>query len=124
MIADGTLKNSAIQLHIDTVGLVNACIDIDTQIDFYPKYAYNNTYGLQIINETQYESALAALPQCKNMTATCRALADTKDPAGFGNDTDVNEACLGAYLYCFSKLHDDFYKSGVSNKLSYQRSEH
>ncbi|KAH6625182.1 Alpha/Beta hydrolase protein [Boeremia exigua] len=112
LITEGKHNGSAIEIHIDTVGLVNACIDIDTQIEFYPEFAYNNTYGLQLINDTQYESAHAALPECKRMTATCRALADAKDPRGLGNQPDVNKACLGAFLYCFSNLHDDFYKSG------------
>ncbi|KAF2621155.1 alpha/beta-hydrolase [Macroventuria anomochaeta] len=112
LIAGGSLKGSAIELHIDTIGLVNACIDIDTQIDYYPEFAYNNTYGLQFINETQYESALAASPQCKNLTAECRTLAEAKDPRGLGNQPDVNKACLDAFLYCFSNLHDDFDKSG------------
>lgn len=116
LIAQGSTNGSAIELHIDTVGLVNACIDIDTQIDYYPEFAYNNTYGLQLINETQYESALSASPQCKNLTATCRALADAKDSGGLGNQTDVNKACLGAFLYCFSNLHDDFDKSSVSSR--------
>ncbi|UPX17302.1 uncharacterized protein EKO05_0007668 [Ascochyta rabiei] len=110
--ADGSINGSAIELHVDTVGLVNACIDIDTQIDYYPEFAYNNTYGLQFINQTQYDSALAASPQCKNLTAVCRTLADAKDPGGLGNQPDVNKACLGAFLYCFSKLHDDFDASG------------
>jgi carboxypeptidase C (cathepsin A) len=115
LIASDSYNGSAIALHIDTVGLVNACIDIDTQIDYYPEFAYNNTYSLQLINETQYESALAASPQCKNLTAACRALADSKDPGGLGYQGDVNKACLGAFLYCFSNLHDDFDKSGVGS---------
>lgn len=103
LVANGSINGSAIELHIDTVGLVNACIDIDTQIDYYPEFAYNNTYGLQIINETQYNSARAASSQCKNLTASCRALADAQDPKGLGNKPEVNRACLGAFLYCFSK---------------------
>lgn len=118
MIAASACNNSAIELHIDTVGLVNACIDIDTQIDYYPEFAYNNTYGVRAINETQYEMALAASPQCKNLTATCRALANVEDPSGHGNNTDVNKACLGAFVYCFSNLHDDYVKSGVSRNTT------
>jgi carboxypeptidase C (cathepsin A) len=116
-IADGSDEGSAVELHVDTVGLVNACIDIDTQITYYPEFAYNNTYGLQLINETQYETALAASSQCKNMSATCRALADAKDPNGIGNQPDVNEACVGAYMYCFANMHDEFPATTVSIML-------
>src|ERR1700761_656564 len=103
-IAAGTIAAPAIQLNIDTVGLVNACIDIDTQMPFYPEFAFNNTYGIEAINETQYQSAVASFPTCQNMTGICRTMADELDPQGFGNNSKVNEACLDAYLYCFSNM--------------------
>jgi hypothetical protein len=82
---------------------------------YFPEFAFNNTYGFQAITEEQYESAIAASDTCKNQTAACRALADEKDPQGVGNQPDVNKACAGAFQYCFSAMHDDFDKSGVSS---------
>ncbi|KAJ4301770.1 hypothetical protein N0V90_003864 [Kalmusia sp. IMI 367209] len=108
LAAKNCTEEPAIQIHIDTVGLVNACIDIDTQIGFYPEFAFNNTYGIQAINETYYQSALEALGTCKNLSATCVKLADEKDPKGFGNVKEVNTACLTAYSYCFKELHDGY----------------
>lgn len=95
-------------LHLDTLGLVNACIDIATQMISYPEFAFNNTYGIEAINETQHAAAIASSDTCLNMTASCRSLADAQDPQGFGNDTDVNRACLGAFLYCFGNMHDEY----------------
>jgi carboxypeptidase C (cathepsin A) len=113
-IAAGYLKNtSAIPLHLDTVGFINACIDIDTQMIFFPEFAHNNTYGIQAINDTQYASAIAASPTCKNMTAACRTLAVAKDPNGIGNQRHVNTACSNAFKYCFDKMHSAYVKSGV-----------
>jgi hypothetical protein len=89
---------------------MNACIDIDTQMPFYPEFAFNNTYGIKAINETQYQSALAASGQCRALSATCRAMADEKDPLGHGNVPDVNDACLEAYLFCFRTMHSGFDK--------------
>ena len=106
LIASGAVKSSAIPLHIDTVGLVNACIDIDTQMPSYPEFAFNNTYGIKAINETQYRSAIESAPACRNLTATCRRVADQQDPQGLGNNQAVNKACLDAFLFCFSKMHD------------------
>jgi carboxypeptidase C (cathepsin A) len=113
-IANGSLGGSAVPIHIDTVGLINACIDIDVQMIYYPKYAHNNTYGLELITEEDYASAVAASPACKNMTATCRDLAAAKDPNGVGNNADVNKACKGAFDYCFANMHDFYNKNGVS----------
>ena len=38
-------------------------------------------------------------------------MADEQDPQGWGNNSAVNEACLDAYLYCFSKMHDGYDKT-------------
>lgn len=108
LIAAGTIALPAIQLHLDTIGLVNACIDIDTQMPKYPEFAFNNSYGIQAINQTQYQTAIASSATCRNMTGICRTMADEKDPQGFGNNTVVNKACLDAFLYCFSKMHDGY----------------
>jgi carboxypeptidase C (cathepsin A) len=116
LIVAGTIPAPAIQLRLDTIGLVNACIDIDTQMPTYPEFAFNNTYGIQAINATQYRSAVESAATCKNMTRTCQALADEQDPKGLGNNPTVNKACLGAYLYCFSNMHDG-YDQKVRNML-------
>lgn len=113
-IANGSLKGSAIPLHIDTVGLINACIDIDVQMDFYAEYAHNNTFGVKLITDEAYESALAASPKCKEMSATCRSLSAAKDPNNVGNQPDVNAACKGAFDYCFQNIHDFYNANGVS----------
>lgn len=81
---------------------------------FYPEYAYNNTYGIQVINQTQYESSIAASPQCKNMTATCRTLAAAKDPNSIGNVPEVNKACKGAFDFCFKTMQNPYAQTGVS----------
>lgn len=82
---------------------------------FYPEFATNNTYGIQAINETGYEFAMAALPVCQNMTSTCRTLSDELDPQGLGNNADVNKACGAAYQYCFENVSGPFQASGVSS---------
>ncbi|KAH0337683.1 alpha/beta-hydrolase, partial [Aureobasidium melanogenum] len=101
-ISSGGLN--ATSLTIESLGLINACIDAETQIPFYPVMAANNTYGIKVFNDTTYASSMAALPKCLNMTKTCRSLASRLDPEGWGNNTDVNNACASAYLYCFDAV--------------------
>ncbi|KIX10249.1 uncharacterized protein Z518_01330 [Rhinocladiella mackenziei CBS 650.93] len=112
LVANGTLDSSAVPLRLDTVGLVNACIDIETQVPLYPQMAYNNTYGLQIINETEYKSAVESFPACRKMVETCRSLAEEHDPFGFGNVTDVNKACSDAFEFCFGTMWDSYNNYG------------
>ncbi|KAH0154649.1 alpha/beta-hydrolase, partial [Aureobasidium melanogenum] len=102
LISSGHLN--ATSLTIESLGLIDACIDAETQIPFYPVMAANNTYGIKVFNDTTYAGSVAALPKCLNLTKTCRSLASRLDPEGWGNNTDVNNACASAYLYCYDAV--------------------
>ncbi|KAM7194531.1 carboxypeptidase D [Naviculisporaceae sp. PSN 640] len=100
-------------LNIETVGIINGCIDSEIQIPFYPEFAFNNTYGIEAINRTVYEAIIQeAVPQCKNLTDLCHKLADEKDVEFRGNNEEVNEACQGAFNACFGSVHAPFFLSG------------
>lgn len=114
LIANGSLHESAVPLRLDTVGIINGCIDILTQMPTYPQMAYNNTYGIQLISETQYEAAVASFAECQKMVETCQTLAQQHDPHAYGNATDVNQACNNAYDYCFATVYTDLTQEGVS----------
>ncbi|KAL9483353.1 hypothetical protein ACSS6W_002142 [Trichoderma asperelloides] len=105
---------AVIPLHIDVIGLVNACIDNSVQTPLYPVFAYNNTYGLQVINNTEYQDALAAVPQCLYLTDACRCLANELDPEGWGNNKRVNQACETAYNFCFGPILQPFNSKGIA----------
>ena len=112
--ASRTVADCSIPLQIDTVGIVNGCIDILTQIPSYPRMAYNNSYGIQVISEAEYNTALNSLPECRVRVNTCQALADTKDPRGLGNVAEVNKACVDAYNYCMGTMAGGVESRGVS----------
>lgn len=103
-IADGSIDKSAIPLRLETIGLVNACIDMMTQMPSYTEMAYNNTYGIQFINETQYQAYQNRWPACSQKIEACRSLAE-RDPEGMGAITEVNQACSNAFTYCFGTVY-------------------
>ena len=109
----GIISAPAVKLNLESLGLMNACIDMVTEMPFFPEFAFNNTYGIQAMNETVYKFSKSNLPKCQNMTATCRALGDKLDPNGTGANAQVNKACNEAYLFCFSSVHDAYWLSGV-----------
>lgn len=111
LIAASKLAAPAVSIYVEALGLLNVCIDNDVQTPLCPEFAVNNTYGIKTINESQYQSAKAATEQCLKLSSECRSLADAQDPKGVGNNPDVSDACLEAYLYCFSNMHDDFDKT-------------
>ncbi|KAK8118092.1 uncharacterized protein PG998_006373 [Apiospora kogelbergensis] len=107
LLASKKISN-AIPLSLDTLGLVNTCIDAEVQIPFYPETAYNNTYGLQIINETAYKAAVASWPKCQQMIHQCRNLAAQKDPENLGISKEVNDACALTFKSCFDTVHKPY----------------
>lgn len=114
-MTSGSHSNTApIPLQIGTVGIINGCIDIITQMPSYPHMAYNNTYGIQVINETEYNNAMDSFPECRSRVEACRSLAETHDPTGLGNVGEVNTACSDAYNFCFAKMWGWVESRGVS----------
>ncbi|KAI1624849.1 Alpha/Beta hydrolase protein [Exophiala viscosa] len=114
LIANGSLHESAVPLRLDTVGLINGCIDALTQIPTYPQMAYNNTYGIRFINETQYKSAVANFTECQALVEKCQFAAQEYDAQAYGNVTEVNQACSAAYNYCFSAVYQNPTEAGLS----------
>ena len=100
-IANGTWtdKGETYEMHLDTLGIINGCIDSLEQELSYPEFAYNNTYGIQAINKTVYDQSLEFWTQSgglKELINTCRALAAEGDPTNQGHNATVNEACIAA----------------------------
>ncbi|KAI0397326.1 alpha/beta-hydrolase [Xylariaceae sp. FL0594] len=91
-------------LHLSAVGLVNACVDIMTQMPFYPEMAHANTYGVVVSNETEYELSVKAWPACREAIESCRSFGDEMDPDMSGTNPEVNKMCKGAFDLCFSTM--------------------
>ncbi|KAN0087104.1 Alpha/Beta hydrolase fold [Elaphomyces granulatus] len=114
-IANGSLSGSY-YIHLDTLGIINGCIDLSTQAMSYPQMAYNNTYGIQLLNQAGYDSYVDAWSGpngCQTSIDQCRAVSSQTDPGAYGNSTAANAMCEFA-AHCLSRLEsrsDDF---GVS----------
>ncbi|RFU77086.1 carboxypeptidase s1 [Trichoderma arundinaceum] len=55
-IADGTIADEhAHFLHLDTLGIVNGWLDSLIQEEAYIDFPYNNTYGIQVFNQSIYD---------------------------------------------------------------------
>ena len=106
-------------IHLDTLGIINGCIDLLTQELSYPHMAYNNTYGIQTINETLYQQAVDNFyrPQtgCKDLILYCQALAAEGDPLALGNNDTVNAACGDANVYCSNFVEAQYINSSGRN---------
>lgn len=104
-IKNGTLTEAGEShyIHLDTLGIINGCVDLLVQEPSYPKMAYNNTYGIETINKTVYDQAMHNWSRpggCKDQIKHCRALAAEGDPMMYGNNQTVNKACQKADRLC------------------------
>ncbi|KAL8992110.1 MAG: hypothetical protein Q9188_007656, partial [Gyalolechia gomerana] len=120
-IANGTVNEEGEEyiIHLDTLGIVNGCIDLLIQEPYYPEFAYNNTYGIQSINQTLYQEALDNFnrPQtgCKALILECQRLATEGDPQATGNNETVNQACSAANIYCGNNVESQYINSSGRN---------
>ncbi|KAI5779171.1 Alpha/Beta hydrolase protein [Geopyxis carbonaria] len=117
-IASGEIRG--VELHLHTLGIVNGCVDLLTQAPSYPEFAYNNTYGIQAINETMYDGAIDALERpggCRDQIMDCRRLAAALDPDDDGAVARVNAVCAAADSTCTTAVEGPYLAS--SNRSYY-----
>ncbi|KAL2854636.1 Alpha/Beta hydrolase protein [Aspergillus pseudodeflectus] len=112
-IANGSLNTPGAShyIHLDTLGIINGCVDLLVQAPSYPEMAYNNTYGIEAINATVYEAAMEAWSKpggCKDLISECRRLASEGDPHMYGNNETVNGACRKADIYCGNNVEGPY----------------
>ena len=114
---DPTMLNSTLEITLATLGIMNGWIDLLTQTPYYPRFAYNNTYGISAISQVQELNALSAysgVNGCEQLTLTCRAQETTNDPTDFGNVTTVDSICSLAQQYCLTNVVEPYTISGRS----------
>lgn len=93
--------------------MINGCIDLLTQEQYYPKYAYNlNQYGVETITKAQYDAAWSAWNQtsmgCQEQIDRCHNLAAEYDSGVYGNASGVNHACQNASNFCLRELEGPY----------------
>lgn len=108
-IQNGTLNETGdgYIIDLDTLGIINGCVDMLVQETSYPTIAYNNTYGIQAINESLYQASINAFNQqdgCKDRINNCRSIAAQKDPTNQGNSGQVDSVCADAANFCSTEV--------------------
>ncbi|KAF2461314.1 Alpha/Beta hydrolase protein [Lineolata rhizophorae] len=105
-------------IDLDTLLIINGCIDRQVQWPGYPEMAFNNTYGIQVINETVYNASLDAYygeGGCHDQIAHCRELAREFDPTNQGVNDTVNEICDDAEMFCVENIRNPYLQYSERN---------
>lgn len=90
-------------LHIDTVVILAGYADTLCTYSSIPTMAYNNTYGMQLVNETTWRNMTDSYERpggCFDQVNECRAAAAVSDPYNLGVNETVNRMCEDASLFC------------------------
>ena len=109
-------------LHLDTLMLINSCIDRLVQWPSYPHIAYNNTYNIETVNKTIYEGMLDALYKeggCNDQIYHCRNMSLTYDPENTGHNVSVNKICQVAEDYCTKNVRVPYNRYSGRNYYDY-----
>ncbi|KAK4501839.1 hypothetical protein PRZ48_007648 [Zasmidium cellare] len=112
-ILNGTLKVEGEQyvLDLDTLLLINSCIDRLVMYPSYPHIAINNTYGIESVNDSVYEGMIDALYReggCNDRIYQCRNLSLIYDPENIGINKTVNRICADAEDFCYSDVRGPY----------------
>lgn len=113
LIANGSSANeNDVAIQVGSLGIINGCIDSESQASFWPTFAMNNTYGIKAIPEEAYDIAVGNLSTAYDLLHQCRAAVAELDPEGTGAVDEVNEACFAATQLGFGLVQ------GVYTELS------
>lgn len=111
-ITDGV--EAPITLPLGTLGSNNGCIDVESQLSSFQTVMFNNTYGVKVLPDEDYDEISEITEECYGLVATCRAAAAELDPQGTGAVSEVNALCVNATTSCFLAMEEFYLGSNVS----------
>lgn len=109
-------QNTTIDMHLSALGIVNGCVDMETQTPYWPIYAYDNTYGYEALSKEEYNFYLNqfnASGGCQDLLTQCAETAAVADPDGDGDSDSTNNACSEALQSCL-QLQTPYYSADRS----------
>lgn len=102
-IANGSISGPGVHfMHMNTLGIINGCIDLEEQVWSYATFAINNTYNIKAFNDTEYHHAMYELGRPDGIIdriRECRRMSHELDRYNRGNVDEVNEYCSQADEY-------------------------
>ncbi|OJJ95789.1 hypothetical protein ASPACDRAFT_55057 [Aspergillus aculeatus ATCC 16872] len=101
-VANGVAEPEARYLHLDTLGIVNGLVDSLVQGESYIHLGYNNTYGIEIFNQSTYQALLDHWERpggCRDRLVKCQAALKDRD-ADVVPSPNISAICEGIEQGC------------------------
>eukprot|EP00608_Synchroma_pusillum_P004490 CAMPEP_0198421938 /NCGR_PEP_ID=MMETSP1452-20131203/1990_1 /TAXON_ID=1181717 /ORGANISM="Synchroma pusillum, Strain CCMP3072" /LENGTH=455 /DNA_ID=CAMNT_0044142183 /DNA_START=62 /DNA_END=1429 /DNA_ORIENTATION=+ len=93
------LARGDVTINLAGVGVGNGLTNPTIQYAYYAQMAYNNSYGIQTISESEYEDMVAAIEPCQAKSEACQ------------QDTSK---CEEAYNFCNDAMQTAYSRSGLN----------
>ncbi|DAA79308.1 TPA_exp: Serine carboxypeptidase A [Trichophyton benhamiae CBS 112371] len=103
-------------LNLDTLGVINGCIDLMFQAESYAEFPYNNTYGITAYTKEKRDAIIRDIHRpdgCFDKLAKCREAAKEGDPHFYSNNATVNAICAEANSDCDKYLMEPFQEANL-----------
>lgn len=102
--SNGTLPmNTTLEISLSSVGIMNGLIDDLIQSYWNSIFAYNNTYGVEALSQTQELNGLglySGTDGCYDSIVACRTAVNSTDTNDEGDVDATNELCENAAIAC------------------------
>jgi len=106
-------SNNTLEISLASLGIVNGLIDAKIQTAYDPRFAGNNSYGIQAISQLSMYNTITAYEQpggCADMVNQCRS---GQSVNVFGDDAQVDFICYNALGQC-NAIQNTYSTSGLS----------
>ncbi|KAF6829341.1 carboxypeptidase s1 [Colletotrichum plurivorum] len=108
LIANGTSPEKDAQyIHLDTLGIVNGLIDFVLQAETWITFPYNNTYGIQVFNESLHEELMTNWTRpggCREQVIECQEALKKHGPMLLDTKKNLTEICGGVQDDCINSV--------------------
>lgn len=112
----GTIPaNSTLEIKLNSLGIINGLVDALIQAPSLASFTFNNTYGIQAIDQTQYLNLLSdfrAPNGCQSWVTQCRERMKASDPEGETFDAATTAVCVKAGDLCYALIGKTLQQAG------------
>ncbi|KAJ0374572.1 hypothetical protein COL26b_007191 [Colletotrichum chrysophilum] len=99
-------EKDAHYIHLDTLGIVNGLIDFVIQAETWITFPYNNTYDIQVFNQSIYDELIYNWTRpngCRQQMADCQDALKEHGPLLASGKKNYTEICGGFTSECENK---------------------
>ncbi|KAK2765261.1 carboxypeptidase s1 [Colletotrichum kahawae] len=108
-------EKDAHYIHLDTLGIVNGLVDLVIQAETWITFPYNNTYGIQVFNQSIYDELMYNWTRpngCRQQMADCQDALKEHGPLLASGKKNYTEICGGFTSECQMKSVELYHSIG------------